>query len=152
LLSGCTSYTNVNTPQIKAFQKQIKIEHTNVKSLNVKYSSHSVELTFTTKKPMPKDEILVIFSKTKEMILTSSFQKDIIEERYFKRYYKEERIYPQLAIYFLSTGETRYTGMFYSSYYKTSDVSSEAARSLVDGYQSWADLLDQGKPSFSPTP
>ncbi|MBP1993307.1 hypothetical protein [Paenibacillus eucommiae] len=136
--AGCTSYTKVSTDQLKNFQKQIRAEHAQLNSLQVRFSPASLQFTYSLKKEIDETERLDIFYKTKELLLSTQFQSEVIEGKFFKKYFTEERIYPQASISFQIQKEAESQATFHSSYYQTSDVSSEEARQLVDGYQTWS--------------
>ncbi len=141
LLIGCTTYTKVNTKQIVEFDERLKAQHEGISDLKVEYSPSSIDFNYSTEKKIGDKEVREIFYKTKALILSAKFKKEVIEEQFFAKYFnkkaKEARIYPKIYIRFDFSGDGKYDRMFESSYYKTSDVSNKKVRELVDGYMTW---------------
>ncbi|KIL38904.1 hypothetical protein SD70_23400 [Gordoniibacillus kamchatkensis] len=136
-LNGCTTYTKVHAPVLEQLGKTMKTRHNQIRELDTKFSPSKLVLTYWMNGPIEEADRLDIFYQTKETVLSSSFQTQVIEDQFFKKYVKAERIYPSLSISFRFPDQRAPDCSYESSYYKTSDVSSEEARSKVDGYQTW---------------
>jgi len=138
MLTGCTVPLQVRTDLISDFEKSIKLSNHELDRLIVKFYPREVQFMFNTRQKMDETKAIRIFRKTKEFFLSDVFQKEVMEEIFFKKYGKKEKIYPDVSVSFILKAEkpTLYC-RFHSSYYATSDLSSEKSSSEIDGYRTW---------------
>lgn len=124
-LNGCQSYTKVNTDQINQFEKNINSQYKQIKGLNVVFAPTEVQLRYSLKEKINETETADIFSKTKELVRSKRFQKEVIGESYFNKF-PEERKYgpPNVSIGF-SHNEDGAAFEFRSDYEKK------------EGYNTW---------------
>lgn len=115
----------------------MQAKHHQIDQLQVEMASRSIEFNYTMKQKVEDAEVQAIFQKTRELILSPDFQKDAIEGSYFEMYSKKDRMYPQMIVRFDFDGNGEFDCMYESSYYQTSDLSTEEMRNLVDGYKTW---------------
>ncbi|ASS74378.1 hypothetical protein CIG75_04850 [Tumebacillus algifaecis] len=144
VLFGCTSSTNISTEQVKIFKKSIQADHKQIEKFQVKMSPAGIEFNYVMEGENAESDMQEIFEKTKAFIQDPEFQKDTIEGTYFEKYYKKDRIYPQMYVRFDLDGDEHTDRLYEASYYQTPDVSSEAKRSLLDKYQTWS-YMDYAK-------
>ncbi len=143
-LSGCMTYKPLNTQQVDQFRKMITSEHTQIEILTVRYATPTVEFDYLLKGEISQEEMLDIFYKTKEVILSKVFQKDVIDGIYYKKTYDSERYYPTMSIRFnIKDKECPYNFPYifeskYYTYVTTGDPSNPTTSKILNGYNTWS--------------
>jgi len=147
-LVGCMTETRVYTAQIAEFTKNIKADHPNVKNFKVHYTTPGFSINYTLKKPISQNEAMELFYKTKDLYFSDRFQKEVVEDIYYKKYtmYTDNGRFPPhiyIGIVFPGNGDEKRT---------VHSFSADGCRANEDGlecntqYPIWGyDYLVDGK-------
>lgn len=135
LLTGCTSYTKVSSDQLNDFTKTIKSQFKPIKGLKVQFAPTRFQFRYSLKEKMNETDIAAVFAQTKELILSKRLQEEMIEGTYFKKYSKQDRIYPRMSISFDTDQDGEAEFKFSSDYYKGSEGAN--IKKEIDGYHTW---------------
>jgi hypothetical protein len=137
---GCTTYTKVNTGQVKEFRRDIRSQYKQIRDVHVRFNPTLVEILFTFRQAVEEDEVKAIFARTKTLVQSRKFREQVIGEKYFAKYSKNARIYPNIAIDFDldrdGNAEYRHT----SSYYvhgRAAALHPADPETDIDGYKTW---------------
>lgn len=97
--TGCTSYTSLDSPSLSSYRKDILAKFPNlIDKLSVQMAPTQLEFIFTLKAQANADNKLDIVRRTSQYVNDPSFQKEIIDGIYFKKYSKDGRTNPNISI------------------------------------------------------
>lgn len=134
-LSGCMTHKTLETDQLSDFRKNIRSEHKEITNLKFQMAPTQVEFNYYLDRKPDAEHDKEIFKKTKELALSSDFQKTVIEEQYFKHYSKDDRKYPDIIIRFFGTDKDMIEYEYFASYYGPG-FEGEKDRP-IDDYKTW---------------
>lgn len=135
LLSGCMTHKTVQTEQLTDFKINVRSEYKDITDLKIQMAPTQIEFNYYLNRKTNREADEDIFVKTKELILSSEFQKTAIEESYFKHYSKDNRRYPDIIIRFFGTQKEKADYQYTASYY---GPGVEGAKDRpIDGYKTW---------------
>lgn len=138
--AGCTTYTKVSTGQVKEFRKDIRSRHKPIRDVVVQFGPTVVEIRFTFRQAVEEDEVKAIFARTKTFVQSRKFQEEVIGEKYFAKYSKDDRIYPDIAIDFDLDRDGNTDIRYTSSYYvhgRAAVLHPSDPETRIDGYKTW---------------
>lgn len=81
ILVSCTTYLNLNNPEIKKFKEDISSEFNSIANLKVKHSPASIEFTYYFRKDINEKEIFDIFYKTRDLVESKKFRDGYFKEK-----------------------------------------------------------------------
>lgn len=85
-LTACTSYTNVSSEGVKSFRQDIEQDFPVIQKTEIRYSTPRVEVAYTVKAEPDEEEIHRLFTQTTAFMISPSFQSEIIDEQYRRKY------------------------------------------------------------------
>lgn len=85
-LTACTSYTKVFSKEVKSFRQEIEQNFPNIHKTEIRYSTPRVEVAYTVKTEPDEEEIHRFFTQTAAFMTSSSFQSEIIDAQYRRKY------------------------------------------------------------------
>jgi hypothetical protein len=85
-LTACTSYTKVSSEEVKSFRQDIEQNFPAIHKTEIRYSTPRVEVAYTVKTEPDEEEIHRLFTQTAAFMTSPSFQSEIIDAQYRRKY------------------------------------------------------------------
>jgi hypothetical protein len=136
LITGCTPSNSITSEQLTDFKQNIRAEYKEVTDITIQMAPTRIEFNYFITKDADREKDKQIFTMTKELVLTEEFQKNTIEDTYFKQYPKgDQQPYPNIIIRFHTEKKEEADYEYTSSYY---GPGIEGAKDRpIDNYQTW---------------
>ncbi|OAB36516.1 hypothetical protein [Paenibacillus glacialis] len=131
VVGGCTSASKISTDQVKAFMKDVKNSKTFVKNVAVQFRPTTIEIIYTLYKDIDEADRMDLFHRSKELVNSEEFDKEVIQEDYLKKYKSEG--YPDIAIIFDDNDDGEFD-VQYTSSYEEGELNSKDESSYSNWY------------------
>ena len=95
-VAGCTSPTRISSDQVKEFRQEIQTEYPAIKSMGLEFVPTTLTMLYTLKQPVSEDEKKDIFEQSRELLMSETFDREIIQGKFSKKY--SESGYPDFTI------------------------------------------------------
>jgi len=149
--TACTTYTRVNTDQIREFRKGVRADHPIVKQVTVEYMPTTLIIHYDMKTNPDEEELRDLFVRARDLVRDATFQQEVIDNKYRKKY--ESEPYPRVSITFFDK-----KGIVYWDYGAEHPDESQARELWYTKWYGWnrvdagKPVGEDGRPLASPTP
>lgn len=86
LVIGCTNPVKISSDQTKEFRKQIQSDYSSIKKMQLEFMPTTIYIRYEMKNPVTEEEKKEIFEKSRELLMSDTFDQEVIQSKFSKKY------------------------------------------------------------------